>query len=222
MILSAEITMLLAPGDRMALPEFLARWRQAPELKFAELIDGAVYMPSPLSVPHGRFHALADSVLGYYSLRSGICEILDNATWLMAGSAPQPDLALSFKPEYGGKMEIAHGDLASGIPELVVEVCQSSRSYDLGPKLALYERAGVPEYLAILVEEKRFEWRILQQGRYELLEAAGGLLRSRIFPGLWIDEAAFWRADGARLLALLDEGLRSPEFVGFQRRSARR
>jgi hypothetical protein len=135
----------------------------------------------------------------------------------MLGSAPQPDIALSLEPEYGGKMEIAPRDLASGLPELVVEICRSSRSYDLGPKLALYERAGVPEYLAILVEERRFEWRILEQGRYRLMEASEGVFRSRIFPGLWIDEPAFWRRDGRHLLAVVDQGLQSPEFLEFKR-----
>jgi hypothetical protein len=217
MISSIDIPMLLAPGDRMELKEFLQRWEQEPGLKFAELIDGVVYMPSPLSLPHSRFDGVAQLVLGYYAARSGICENLPQATWLMEKSAPQPDLALSLKPEYGGKLKVAPGDLASGLPELVVEICRSSRSYDLGPKLALYERVGVPEYLAILVEERRFEWRIMVEGRYQLLESAVGVFRSRILPGLWIEESAFWSADGTRLLAVLDEGMKSPEFFGFTR-----
>jgi hypothetical protein len=124
---------------------------------------------------------------------------------------------LSLKPEYGGKMEVGPRELASGLPELAVEVCRSSRSYDLGPKLSLYERAGVPEYLAILIEERRFEWRILDQGRYRFMEAGDGIFRSRILPGLWIDEPAFWREDETRLLAVLEEGLNSPEFLEFKR-----
>jgi hypothetical protein len=220
MILSPEMTFLLAPGDRMGLEEFLDRWEQSPELKFAELIDGVVYMPSPVSSPHADFDWLAEAVLGYYGLRSGVCKGKTNATWLMLGSAPQPDLTLSLKPEYGGKMEIGQRDLATGLPELVVEVCRSSRSYDLGPKLALYERAGVPEYLAILVEERRFEWRILDQGRYRLMEASDGIFRSRILPGLRIDEPAFWREDETRLLVVLEEGLNSPELLEFKQRTS--
>ena len=217
MIPSADMTLLLAPGDRMDLKEFLDRWERAPELKFAELIDGLVYMPSPVSVSHSEFDFLAQTVFGYYRLRSGICAALTNPTWLMLGSAPQPDLAISLNAEYGGKLKVTSRDLASGLPELIVEVCRSSRSYDVGPKLALYERAGVPEYLAILVEERRFEWRILIQDRYRLLEAAGGIFRSRTLPGLWIEERAFWSGDGTRLLAVLDEGMQSEEFLDFKR-----
>jgi hypothetical protein len=218
MIPSIDIPMLLAPGDRMELEEFLDRWEKEPGLKFAELIDGVVYMPSPLSIPHSRFDGMAQLVLSHYAVLSSVCESLPQATWLMQRNAPQPDLALSLKPEYGGKMKVASGELASGLPELVVEICRSSRSYDLGPKLALYRRARVPEYLAILVEEKRFEWRILARGRYQLLKAAGGIFHSHIFRGLWIDEPAFWREDGKRLLTVLEEGMNSPEFLDFKRR----
>jgi len=210
--------MVLAPGDRMELKEFLERWDQLPELKFAELIDGVVYMPSAVSLPHGDFDRLAGSVFGYYRLRSGICSGSTNATWLMRESAPQPDLALYLQPEYGGQTKIGPRKLGSGIPELTVEVCISSRSYDLGPKLALNERVGVPEYLAILTEEKRFEWRTLVQDSYQFLQPDNGVFRSRILPGLWIDEPAFWRADGPRLLTVLEDGMDSPEFLEFKRK----
>jgi len=40
------------------LKEFLERWDQLPELKFAELIDGVVYLPSAVSLPHGDFDRL--------------------------------------------------------------------------------------------------------------------------------------------------------------------
>jgi hypothetical protein len=33
---------------------------------------------------------------------------------------------------------------------------------------------------------------------------------------LWIDEPAFWREDETRLLAVLEEGLNSPEFLEFK------
>jgi hypothetical protein len=115
-------------------------------------------------------------------------------------------------------MKMDRRKLASGAPELIVEVCRSSRSYDLGPKLTLYESAGVPEYLAILIEEKRFEWRILAQNRYQFLQADNGVFQSQVLPGLWIDEPAFWKGDGQRLLAVLEEGLNSPEFLEFKRK----
>ena len=38
-------------GDRMSRDEFLWRWEQIPEIKRAELIDGMVYLSSPLQKP---------------------------------------------------------------------------------------------------------------------------------------------------------------------------
>ena len=105
--------------------------------------------------------------------------------------------------------------LAVGAPEFVAEICHSSRSYDLGPKLALYQSAGVDEYLAILVEEQRFEWRMLVNSSYELMPDHGGVYRSKILPGLWIESNAFWSENSTALLQTLEQGLASKEHQDF-------
>ena len=99
---------------------------------------------------------------------------------------------------------------------MIVEVCRSSHAYDLGPKLELYERAGVLEYVAVLLEERRVEWRVLRNGVYQLMEPdALGVLRSITFPGLWLDANALWDADANRMLAVLEQGLNSDECRRF-------
>jgi Uma2 family endonuclease len=207
--------LLFEPGDRLSREEFLELWEHMPDLKKAELIDGVVYMPSPVSLSHSSFDGQGHLLLTYYAAKTPGCKCLDNATWLMLESAPQPDSALYILPEYGGRVG-KRDSFAAGAPELVVEVSRSSRSYDLGPKLALYQRAGVLEYAGALVKEERIEWRILVEGSYRLMEPdAKGVFRSKVFPGLWVDSAAFWREDGAGLLATLDEGLRSDEHARF-------
>jgi hypothetical protein len=47
---------LLRDGDRLTRDQFLRRWEQMPEVKHAELIDGIVYMPAPVSKVHRNFH----------------------------------------------------------------------------------------------------------------------------------------------------------------------
>jgi hypothetical protein len=207
--------LLFEPGDRLALADFLARWERMPSLKFAELVDGVVHVPSPLSYEHGRRDGLAQLVLGTYAARTGVCELVSNATWVMLDSAPQPDVALRLLPEYGGGTTV-EGKLAAGAPELIVEICQSRRCFDLGPKLALYQQAGVSEFAAVLLEERRIEWRVLE-GREYRLHAPGEALvyQSAVFPGLWLDEGAFWLAEPRRLLAVLEDGLRSPACQRF-------
>lgn len=207
--------LLFEPGDRLSLEEFLDLWERMPDLKKAELIDGIVYMPSPVSQFHSKFDGRVQLVVSTYAARTRGCEYLPNATWLMRESAPQPDAALYILPEYGGDAGIRRG-LTVGAPQLVIEVSRSSRSYDLGPKLALYQRAEVREYAAALVQERRIEWRILEQGSYRLMQPdSSGIFRSKVFPGLWIDSGAFWREDASGLLATLEEGLRSDEHARF-------
>jgi hypothetical protein len=212
--------LLFEPGDRMKREEFLSRWERMDGLKFAELIDGVVYMPSPLSLQHGDRDMQMHALLGVYAMRVGVCKALSNTTWLMLDSAPQPDIAMALLPQFGGTVNLT-GKLASGVPELVVEVCLSSRSYDVGPKLALYQRAGVKEYITVLLEEQRIEWRALENGSYRLTQPdPSGIYRSTIFPGLWLDEPALWKGDGQRLLDVLESGIASDECVGFRNRAA--
>lgn len=210
--------LLFEPGDRLTLDDFLARWERMPGLKFAELIDGVVHMPSPLSYEHGLQDNQMQLLLGLYAARTGVCKAVSNATWLMLESAPQPDIALRLLPKFGGKTTVPK-KLAAGAPELVVEVCYSSRSFDLGPKLALYQRAGVAEYVAVLLEERRIEWRSLEAGSYRLFQPDDmGVLKSVMFPGLWLDERAFWADDSNRMLEVPEAGLASAECDAFLNR----
>ena len=208
---------LLRPGDRMSLDEFLDRWNRMPELKCAELIDGTVYMPSPVSKDCWLDDSRIQGICSYYAWRTPGTESGTNGTWLLpSDAAPQPDCSLSIAPQHGGRSTVRNG-LAAGVPEFVSEICYSSRAYDLGPKLALYQSAGVNEYLAVLVEERRFEWRVLVNGSFQLLEPEAGTYRSRIFPGLWINDAAFWNDGSEALLKTLDEGIASQTHQDFAR-----
>jgi Uma2 family endonuclease len=214
--------LLFEAGDRFAREEFLARWERMPALKFAELIDGVVYLPSPVPIEHARRDHILQVWTGVYASHSGVVEVLANGTWLMAESAPQPDVALRLRPECGGQSRDM-GKYPAGAPEFMAEVCGSTRSYDLGPKLALYERAGVREYLAVLLEERRLEWRVLGDRGFEMILAEGaGIWRSPIFPGLWLDEMAFWRGDVPGVLAVLEQGIHSAEFARFRERQRAR
>jgi Uma2 family endonuclease len=207
--------LIVEAGDRMDRTEFMSRWERMPNLKFAELIDGVVYLPSPVSFEHGHKVQLLNGWAALYAGRAGVVEGATNATVFVAESAPQPDVALRIKPEYGGRSRIVD-QYPEGPPEFVAEVSRSSRSYDLGPKLELYERAGVGEYLAALLEEQRLEWRVLRNERYQLMAAdSAGVFRSEVLPGLWLEEPAFWANDMGAMLSRLEEGMASVAFREF-------
>ena len=205
----------LITGQQMTREEFLRRWDALPGLKKAELIEGTVHVPSPVSREHGMFDGLVSGWLSHYEWSTPGCEVGHNSTWMMLGSAPQPDVYLAILPEYGGQWRV-EGKFGSGPPELAVEICLTSTEVDFGPKLALYQRAGVREYITVETFTKRIVWRVLDGGSYrELTTGSDGAYRSVAFPGLWLNPAAFWAFDTGAMGALLQQGLASDEHAAF-------
>ena len=211
----------LQDGDRLTSEEFLRRWEAMPDLKHAELIDGTVYMPSPISQKHSNLHFPLSTWLGIYTANTPGCWGGLEATWVMGHrDVPQPDLALLVLPEYGGQSTV-EGEYYAGVPELIVEVALSSRARDLGIKLRLYERMGVHEYLVVVASQKRIIWHQRTAGIFQPIDPdADGTLRSRCFPGLWLDPIALWSRDQVRMHAVLNQGLASPEHAAFVARLA--
>ena len=191
-----------------------------PDLKRAELIGGVVYLTFFTDFLHSTAHLDMCGWLGTYNETTAGCSAGVNCTWLMGqNDVPQPDLFLRILPECGGQSDDS-GKYARGAPELIVEVSASSLSRDLGVKLDLYLRVGVREYLTVLPPAKQVIWRYVSRGRYREIEPSeGGLLRSRIFPGLWLDPAALWNPKRSVRKAL-ERGVRSPEHAAFIRRLA--
>src|SRR5436190_19787022 len=115
---------LFEQGDRLSREEFERRYERMPHLKKAELIEGIVYMPSPVRV---RRHGVPQSRLGawlavYASETPGV-ESTDNSTVrLDLDNEPQPDLALIKLPAKGGQAHISEDDYIEGAPELVAEI----------------------------------------------------------------------------------------------------
>jgi Uma2 family endonuclease len=211
----------LAEGQRLTRDEFLRRWEAMPHLKRAELIGGVVYMPSPLSRDHGRADGRLATFLGHYAAATPGCEIALCATWLLLDDSPQPDNALLILPEYGGTTNM-EGKFFAGPPELVAETSLSRKKYDLRQKLELYQKAGIPEYVTILPEKEEVRWHRLVDGVYQVMAADDdGLLRSKVFPGLWLDPATLFRGLFGDVLLSLNQGLRSPEHAAFVDRLAR-
>ena len=124
-------------------------------------------------------------------------------------------------PACGGQARISADDYVELAPELVGEVSASSASFDLHTKLHVYRRNGVREYLVWRVQDRQFDWFVLRAGEFQLLKpGADGILRSEVFPGLWLDAAALLRGDMPQVLATVQQGTASPEHAEFVRRLA--
>jgi Uma2 family endonuclease len=204
----------LENGDRLTRLEFERRYQAMPELRKAELIEGVVYMPSPVRLRHhGQPHSLVIGWLAAYKARTPGLILGDNSTVRMdLDNEPQPDVLLLVDPDRGGQARISEDDYVEGAPELVAEIAASSASYDVNAKRHVYRRNGVREYVVWRVRDEEIDWFVLREGKYEqLAKDVAGLYRSEVFPGLWLDPEALVREDLATVLDRLHEGLSTPE-----------
>jgi Uma2 family endonuclease len=160
--------------------------------------------------------------LGVYEAATPGVEGGDNGTArLDMDNEPQPDAFLFIDPACGGQARISADDYVELAPELVGEIAASSASFDLHTKLQVYRRNGVQEYLVWRVLEEQFDWLILRGSQFEPLPpGSDGIIRSEIFPGLWLDPAALLRGDMPRVLEVARQGIAGPEHAGFVRRLA--
>lgn len=208
----------LENGDHLARPEFERRYDAMPHLKKAELIEGVVYMGSPVShTHHGRPHYSIIVWMGTYSAATPGTEGSDNGSVrLDLDNMPQPDAFLMIRPDHGGRPCISEDDYIEGPPELIVEVASSSASYDLHQKMRVYRRHGVREYVVWRTRDSAIDWFVLREGRYETLaKSPEGHYQSEVFPGLWLDPEALIRGDLTGVIAFVQRGIASPEHAAF-------
>lgn len=213
----------LESGDRLTRFEFERRYLAASHIKKAELIEGVVYVASPLRFePHAEPHGNLMGWLWTYKIATPGVRLGDNPTVrLDLDNEPQPDAVLLIEPDAGGQTRLSSDGYLEGAPELIVEVAASSAAYDLYDKKTAYRRNGVKEYIVWQVLEQKLDWFILKDEKYELLIADDAeIIRSEIFPGLWLAVSALLAGDMSKVLEVLQEGLDSPEHAAFVARSS--
>ncbi len=216
--MTSQRTPALRSGDRLTRPEFERRFDAMPGLKKAELIDGTVFVASPVNhVYHGGPHTLLIGWLTHYVAETPGLDAGDNSSLRFdQHNMPQPDVLLRLPERAGGRSRIDAEGYIVGAPELIVEVAASSVSYDLHQKLDVYRRCGVKEYIVHRTEDEAVDWFVLRDGRYVRQEpGADGMHRSTVFPGLWLDVAALLRGDLRSVLAAVRCGVDTPEHGAF-------
>ena len=221
----------LRDGDRLTVSEFWRRYEADPTVTRAELIRGVVHVISATpagkgsSVPpisggtHGDPHSCAVGWLFHYrAYTPGVESSAPSTLRAPSGdSAPEPDALLRVRPECGGQTTTDDRGYYVGAPELVVEVSNTTVAADLGSKLELYQDDGVREYIVWRTAARAIDWfRLNRARRYvPLPPGTDGVLRSRVFPGIWLDPDALLAGDYPRLLAVLQQGIASPEHAAF-------
>ncbi|MDJ0573147.1 MAG: Uma2 family endonuclease [Pleurocapsa sp. MO_192.B19] len=204
----------LENGDRLSRSEFERRYQAMPRIKKAELIEGRVYMTSPVRVIHGQPHAYIMTWLGVYCAATPGTRFADNTTVrLDIDNEPQPDALLRIE---GGQSQIDVDDYIQGAPELIVEISASSASYDLQEKLQVYRRNGVQEYIVWQVSDQIIDWFRLRDGEYIKLQAdPDNIIKSEVFPGLWLAINPLLENNLAKVLNTVQQGLAILEHQNF-------
>ncbi len=208
----------LQSGDRLTRPEFERRYAASPNIKKAELIEGIVYVASPLRhEQHGKPHSRVMTWLGVYQAMTPGVDLSDAPTVrLDLDNEPQPDAVLFIEANAGRQTRISPDGYIEGSPELIVEIAASSAAIDTGSKKQVYRRNGVLEYVIWQSYDNQLEWFWLTDGEYQLLSPdPDGIIRSRVFPGLWLAVEALLSNQMAQVLEVLQAGLQSAQHKVF-------
>jgi Uma2 family endonuclease len=205
----------LENGDRLTRAEFERRYAAMPQIKKAELIEGIVYMASPVRVIHSQPHGSIMGWLWFYSVATPGVGCYDNPTVrLDTDNEPQPDAVLRL--DNNGTSAISDDGYIEGAPELAVEIAASSASYDLHDKLRVYRRNGVQEYIVWRTYSQQLDWFYLEDETYKsLLPNPEGIMRSRRFPGLWLASDRLLSGNLPEVLSILQQGIATPEHQQF-------
>ncbi len=188
-----------------------------PQIKKAELLDGVVHMPSPVSRAHARSHYQLNGWTGFFSFSTPGVEGSNSGTLrLDLDTEPQPDVFLYILPSHGGRAIHCADGYVEGAVDLVSEVSVSSVPIDLGIKLPLYRRNGVSEYIVWRVLDRAIDWFVLRDRQYDRLPLGpDGIYRSVALPGLWLDAAALIDGNLPRVSQIALAGVASPEHAAF-------
>jgi Uma2 family endonuclease len=208
-------------GDKMSQREFSKIYSKIPEPYKAELIAGIVYEPPPASFQHGESDSDLITLLSTYRSHTPGTQVGNNSSVILSDDDEvQPDSYVRILPEAGGQSLTWRRKL-KGAPELVAEVSFTSRSIDLHLKKDRYAQFGAKEYIVLCVEPSFLHWYNLESGE-KLPPDKNRIIRSHIFPGLWLDTVALLSGDLKTALETLSLGLQCPGHNTFVQNLANR
>ena len=201
---SAPALTILENGDRLNRLEFERRYT-ASNIKKAELIEGLVYVASPLRfTPHAKPHGqIMGWLITYQSLMTDLEVGIEPTVRLDPDNEPQPDAVLF---RIGGSAQVDEDGYITGAPELIVEIAASTVSYDLHAKKRAYERNGVKEYIVWRTLDQQIDWFVLENDAYvELKPDNEGIMHSQEFAGLRLNVTAILSGNMSTVLKTLHD-----------------
>lgn len=113
----------LESGDHLSGAEYDRIYAALPGVR-AELIEGVVYVSSPVSLIHGNSHSNLSVWAGMYRIFTpGVASATDSTVELDPDNRPQPDIQLFIEPSHGGRTSLTDdGQYVLDAPELMIEI----------------------------------------------------------------------------------------------------
>ncbi len=160
---------------------------------------------------HGQPHGNLTTWMGVYKVMTPGVEMgVEPTVRLDLRNEPQPDAVLMIEPDRGGQAKFSEDDYIIGAPELVAEIAASSAAIDSTDKKQAYQRNGIQEYIIWRVFDRQLDWFSLQNGAYVTLPVdADGVIRSQVFPGLWLAVNGLLSGDMVQVLEIVQAGIQS-------------
>lgn len=180
---STRVAVAADPERETLTAEGFLEWLQPGTC--ADLIDGAIRMHSPVSLPHAMLLNFLDRLLGAYVDRHRLGQLFREvvAVRLDPGNVFQPDLAFY----RAARRSAFRHHYVAGAPDLAVEVLSpSTAARDTGLKFVAYERHGVTEYW--ILDPRTLAHRFYRRAGAELVEYAAGApkIESLAVPGFFV------------------------------------
>lgn len=156
------------------------------DLGRVELIEGEIFVMAPLYYPHGRILLDLTVALDAAVRRVGppLQALTPVSARLSDNSLPEADLLVV------DATTADDGFVTPAMVRIMVEVAASSLAHDLGSKLRLYARSGVPEYWVADVNGReiiRFHAPTGDSYAERTTFAFGNTVPSATIPGLTVD-----------------------------------
>ena len=171
----------------------------------ADLIDGVIFMASPENIDANDLFGWLFAVMSIFAEERKLGRIFGSrvACRLDDRNAPEPDI-LFVRHEHDDRV---HRGGVEGAPDLAVEIVSpESVERDYEDKRKKYQRFGVSEYWIIDEEEKTvLLLRLSAQGRYREVKPRGGVLRSEVLTGFWLDPNWLWQQPRPLRLAIVQQ-----------------
>lgn len=165
--------------------------------KHADLINGHVYMHSPVNLQHARLVNFLDRLLAAYLEQSGVGGELHRevvAVKLSPRNVFLPDLSW-FSPEQVKKLPDTHAPFA---PTWVCEALSPrTAKRDVGPKFDAYEDHGVKEYWILDPHELKHRFYALDGEVFVEFAETGEWIASRSIKGFKVKRS--WLNPGKTL-----------------------